>query len=204
MSDLVYFRSWFLLKLGWRRNRRRRLPVDIVFLVPFRRRVLMISTGLEDVGELRWELVGTLAFVWILVYFCIWKGVKLTGKVSCWSLFMKWLWWLPKNLRRFVRGALHFRFHKVVYFTVLFPYLLLIVLLVRGATLPGSAEGIAFYLTPNLSRLNDPEVCIHSTAMQTFDGTQMAQVNDYSLAYCLSLRSGSMPWPKCSSRTDSV
>ena len=51
-------------------------------------------------------------------------------------------------------------FEQVVYFTVLFPYALLVVLLVRGATLPGAADGIAYYLTPNLSKLKDPEVCV--------------------------------------------
>ena len=51
--------------------------------VRIRRRVLMISPGLEEIGGLRWELVGTLAIVWLLCYFCIWKGVKWTGKVSC-------------------------------------------------------------------------------------------------------------------------
>lgn len=49
---------------------------------------------------------------------------------------------------------------QVVYFTALFPYFLLTVLLIRGVTLPGAADGISFYLTPNLSRLGDPEVMI--------------------------------------------
>lgn len=42
----------------------------------------MISSGIEEIGNVRWELAGTLLFVWILCYFCIWKGVRWTGKAS--------------------------------------------------------------------------------------------------------------------------
>uniref|UniRef100_A0A8C7P9F1 Transporter n=1 Tax=Oncorhynchus mykiss TaxID=8022 RepID=A0A8C7P9F1_ONCMY len=45
------------------------------------RRVLSISTGIEQIGRLRWELALCLLLAWILCYFCVWKGVKSTGKV---------------------------------------------------------------------------------------------------------------------------
>lgn len=47
---------------------------------------------------------------------------------------------------------------QVVYFTATFPFAMLLVLLVRGLTLPGAGAGIKFYLYPDISRLEDPEV----------------------------------------------
>lgn len=38
------------------------------------------------------------------------------------------------------------------------PVVLLTILLVRAVTLPGAAEGIKFYLTPNMTRLKDGQV----------------------------------------------
>uniref|UniRef100_A0A6Q2ZAS4 Transporter n=1 Tax=Esox lucius TaxID=8010 RepID=A0A6Q2ZAS4_ESOLU len=106
------------------------------------RNVLSISSGIDDVGSLKWDLALCLLAVWVVCFFCIWKGVKSTG--------------------------------KVVYITATFPFVMLIVLLVRGVTLPGASEGIKFYLYPDLSRLQDPEVWIDA-------GTQIF----FSYAICL-------------------
>uniref|UniRef100_A0A8C5X9K6 Transporter n=1 Tax=Malurus cyaneus samueli TaxID=2593467 RepID=A0A8C5X9K6_9PASS len=106
------------------------------------RRVLKISDGIQHLGGLRWELALCLLLAWIICYFCIWKGVKSTG--------------------------------KVVYFTATFPYVMLIVLLIRGVSLPGASQGILFYLYPDISRLGDPQVWMDA-------GTQIF----FSYAICL-------------------
>ncbi|MGH0191924.1 UNVERIFIED_CONTAM: hypothetical protein FKN15_000622 [Acipenser sinensis] len=106
------------------------------------RRVLKISGGIEEVGSLHWEMMLCLLLAWIICYFCVWKGVKSTG--------------------------------KVVYFTATFPYLMLVVLLIRGLTLPGAMDGIIFYLYPDPARLADPQVWMDA-------GTQIF----FSYAICL-------------------
>uniref|UniRef100_A0A8C7W1J0 Transporter n=1 Tax=Oncorhynchus mykiss TaxID=8022 RepID=A0A8C7W1J0_ONCMY len=45
------------------------------------RNVLSISSGIDDIGPLKWDLALCLLAVWIVCFFCIWKGVKSTGKV---------------------------------------------------------------------------------------------------------------------------
>lgn len=55
----------------------------VYFFQPIRRRVLGITTGIHDLGALRWELALCLLLAWVICYFCIWKGVKTTGKVRC-------------------------------------------------------------------------------------------------------------------------
>ncbi|MEE6505811.1 hypothetical protein FKM82_005658 [Ascaphus truei] len=88
-------------------------------------KVLRISSGLDDVGSINWELLLCLLACWVLVYFCVWKGVKSTG--------------------------------KIVYFTATFPYVVLLILLVRGAMLPGAHDGIMYYLKPDWSKLGNAQ-----------------------------------------------
>uniref|UniRef100_A0A8C4QTI3 Transporter n=1 Tax=Eptatretus burgeri TaxID=7764 RepID=A0A8C4QTI3_EPTBU len=63
---------------------------------------------------------------------------------------------------------------KVVYVTATFPYIMLVVLMIRGVTLPGAADGLRFYLYPDISRLKDPQVWMDA-------GTQIL----FSYAVCL-------------------
>ncbi|CAF1064494.1 unnamed protein product [Didymodactylos carnosus] len=52
---------------------------------------------------------------------------------------------------------------KVVYFTSLFPYVIIFALIIRGATLPGAKNGILFYLKPNWQKIKEFEVRIICT-----------------------------------------
>ncbi|XP_010769882.1 sodium- and chloride-dependent betaine transporter-like [Notothenia coriiceps] len=47
----------------------------------FDQRLLQKTNGIEESGGVRWELFGFLILSWVIVYLCIFKGVKSTGKV---------------------------------------------------------------------------------------------------------------------------
>ncbi|XP_067303024.1 sodium- and chloride-dependent creatine transporter 1 isoform X2 [Pseudorasbora parva] len=99
------------------------------------RKVLRLSGGLDEMGDISGYLVLCLFATWVIVYFCIWKGVKSAG--------------------------------KVVYFTAVFPYLVLVVLFFHGVSLPGALNGIIYYLKPDWSKLSEAQVWIDA-ATQIF------------------------------------
>ncbi|XP_067663049.1 sodium-dependent proline transporter-like [Haliotis asinina] len=84
------------------------------------------SDGLDQLGGFSLKNTICLLFAWLLIFFCLMKGVKSSG--------------------------------KVVYFTATFPYIILIVLLIRGLTLEGYEKGIKFYMTPQVHRLTEAKV----------------------------------------------
>lgn len=93
------------------------------------------SSGLHDLGMIKWDMALCLFAVYVICYFSLWKGISTSG--------------------------------KVVWFTALFPYVVLLILLIRGITLPGSMEGIKYYLSPNFSVITKAEVWVDA-ATQVF------------------------------------
>jgi len=47
---------------------------------------------------------------------------------------------------------------KVAYFTGIFPYVVLLILLIRGVTLPGAGEGLKYLFEPDWGKLSDVKV----------------------------------------------
>ncbi|XP_041359427.1 uncharacterized protein LOC121375829 [Gigantopelta aegis] len=92
----------------------------------FYRSMLDASPGLNSIGEIRWQLALCLLLCWGIVFVCLVKGIKSSGKIS--------------------------------YLVVSFPYVIIMVLLIRGITMDGNLEGIRYYVTPRWELLAKPEV----------------------------------------------
>ena len=63
---------------------------------------------------------------------------------------------------------------KVAYFITLFPYVVLTILLINAATLPGFTKGIEFYLVPDWSKLGELEIW-NAAATQIFYSLGVSQ-----------------------------
>lgn len=89
-----------------------------------RRRVLGITSGIETIGGIQYELLGCLIIGWLLVYSIIRRGLHQSG--------------------------------KIIWFSALFPYVVLFILLGRAVTLDGSYDGLLYYVTPRWDQLLSP------------------------------------------------
>lgn len=111
------------------------------------------SDGIHDLGSIKRDLALCLLAVYLICYFSLWKGISTSGKVI--------------DLNKTQKNLFFIIVFKVVWFTALFPYAVLLILLIRGITLPGSAEGIKYYLQPNFDVIYKAEVWVDA-ATQVF------------------------------------
>jgi NSS family neurotransmitter:Na+ symporter len=88
--------------------------------------VLNLSSGPSVLGAPVWSIVGWLLFTWVAIFFIVFKGAEVIGRVAVW--------------------------------TVSIPWALLVVLLIRGLTLPGAVDGLNYYLTPDFAALSNPDL----------------------------------------------
>ena len=54
----------------------------VIYKISFRNKVLDISDGIDQMGPVKWDLVLCLLLAWIVVYLCICKGIRSSGKVN--------------------------------------------------------------------------------------------------------------------------
>lgn len=118
--------------------------------------------------DLRW---GSNAEAFFKIFLGDTGTPMIVGSISIPSLFGLTVIWLFIFLILYKGVG---RIGKVVAITVPLPTFLLILLTIRGMTLPGAIEGISYYLTPNFSRLTDINVWLAAYA-QVFFSLGVAQ-----------------------------
>ncbi|KAG1653926.1 Sodium- and chloride-dependent GABA transporter ine [Nymphon striatum] len=57
------------------------LIVKIAIKLRLFHRVLEKTDSIDNLGSIRWELFAVLLLSWTLVYFSLWKGIKVSGKI---------------------------------------------------------------------------------------------------------------------------
>ncbi|XP_075587458.1 sodium- and chloride-dependent glycine transporter 1 [Dermatophagoides farinae] len=108
-----------------------RMPSDEYF----HNKILGMSSGIDDLIGIRWDLAACLFICWAIVFACLYNGLKSMGKSA--------------------------------YFTAIFPYIVLTILLLRCIFLDGASDGISFYMSPEWERLKHVHVW-SDAAMQIF------------------------------------
>ncbi|XP_036354719.1 sodium- and chloride-dependent neutral and basic amino acid transporter B(0+)-like [Octopus sinensis] len=102
----------------------------------FERKILGKSDGFGIYGHIMNNMVIGYFIAWVLVFCCLSFSIKTLGKVN------------------------HAHILQTSYITGLFPYVMITILVIRSALLPGSKNGISFYLKPDIKRISDANVQI--------------------------------------------
>lgn len=116
------------------------------------RQTLNTTSTIAESGGLNIKMTLSLLVAWIIVCLAVIKGIASSGKVGK-TIRHK------KNLREttsvlYVTPCISSPLSQVMYFSSLFPYVVLFCFLVRGLMLKGSVDGISHMFTPKV-RLED-------------------------------------------------
>ncbi|XP_063066236.1 sodium- and chloride-dependent GABA transporter 2-like [Engraulis encrasicolus] len=93
------------------------------------------------------------------------EGIDMVGNIQWQLVGLIVLAWLTEYLCLFKGLQLT---GKVVYFTSLFPYVVLLSLLINNVRLPGATDGILFFLTPQWHRLREVQIWIDAASLILF------------------------------------
>ena len=131
-------------------------------------------------GLPQWRILMCLAIAWIIVIIILLKGIKYMGKVLLWLL-------------SFIHNNFFQNVRQVSYFTALFPYVVLTILLIRGLLLPGSLKGILYYVNPDFKHLKNPVVWVEA-ATQIFFSLSVCNGNLITMSSYNKFKNNCLRW----------
>ncbi|KAF8570663.1 hypothetical protein P879_06694 [Paragonimus westermani] len=75
------------------------LPISDPVAEYWENRVLGLSAGIEQVGNIQWELALCLLLVWTVIFLCICRGIKTSGKVMYFTVTSPYLFMIILLIR---------------------------------------------------------------------------------------------------------
>lgn len=98
--------------------------------------VLGLTNDISDWGSYQSHIILALVFVWLVIYWIVYKDIERLGRL------VKW--------------------------TVIIPWILILILIVRGVTLDGADVGLEYYLKPDFSAIMNGEVWFAAVSQVAF------------------------------------
>lgn len=94
------------------------------------------DTSIANIGPIYTDLALLLLLNWVIIYLCLARGIKSSG--------------------------------KVVYFTAIFPYVVLVLMSIYGCTLPGALTGLKYLFIPDFEKILDKTVWMEAITQMFF------------------------------------